>query len=308
MFNYNHSDFLPLSGCIERKTASGRTISVVIPTYNEAATIGRIVDTARKELMETALVDEIVVIDSNSTDATVSNALAAGAKVFHTGEVSGAIEKKISGKGAALWESLFHTTGDIVVCIDADIINFSTKFIYGLIGPFLENNDIIFAKAYYDRPLKIGNNVLENYGGRVTEILVRPLLSAFTPELAKIFQPLSGEYAFLREPVESIPFSSGYGVEIGLIFDLYEKYGLDRFAQVDMGVRYHRNRPVNELGKMSFGIMQTILRKLEKKNVLTINVPFSNTMISRGELCLEETEIREIELPPKALVNRFAKQ
>ncbi|HAJ79345.1 MAG TPA: glucosyl-3-phosphoglycerate synthase [Fibrobacteres bacterium] len=308
MFNYNHSDFFPLSGCIEKKTASGRTISVVIPTYNEAATIGRIVGMAKKELLETALVDEIVVIDSNSTDATVSNALAAGAKVFHTGEVAGAIEKNISGKGAALWESLFYATGDIVVCIDADIINFSTKFIYGLIGPFLENNDIIFAKAYYDRPLKIGNNVLENYGGRVTEILVRPLLSAFTPELAKIFQPLSGEYAFLREPVENIPFSSGYGVEIGLIFDLYEKYGLNRFAQVDMGVRYHRNRPVSELGKMSFGILQTILRKLEKKNALTINVPFSNTMISRGELCLEETEIREIELPPKALVNRCAKR
>jgi glucosyl-3-phosphoglycerate synthase len=299
MFQYNHSDFLPLSRCLEKKQAANLTVSVVIPTFNEAATIGRIVAVAKKELMEDiALVDEIVVMDSNSGDATVQIAMAAGAKAYSIDEAPSP-RGSINGKGAAIWKSLFMTTGDIIVCIDADILNFGAHFIYGLIGPFLENRDMLFAKAYYRRPLKIGATVHENYGGRVTEILVRPLLSAFAPELAALYQPLSGEYAFLREPVESIPFSSGYGVEIGLIFDLYKKFGLDGFAQVDMGTRYHRNRSVNELGKMAFGIVQTMLRKLEENKALTLNVPLSDTMISQEAGVVEETRIREIELPPK---------
>jgi glucosyl-3-phosphoglycerate synthase len=300
MFYYAHSDFLPLSRCIEKKIAADRTISVVIPTFNEAATIGRIITTIKKELMEkTPLVEEIVVMDSNSTDATVQNALAAGALVHSVEEVStpgGAVY----GKGAAIWKSLFVTSGDIIVCIDADIENFGSHFVYGLIGPFLENPDTIFAKAYYRRPLKIGNSVFENYGGRVTEILVRPLLSALAPELAVLNQPLSGEYAFLRQPIESIPFSSGYGVEIGLIFDLWKTYGLNRFAQVDMGTRIHRNRPVNELGKMSLGIVQTMLRKLQEEHAITLNVAMKNHMILQSPAGLEETVVREIELPPKA--------
>ena len=302
MFQFDHSDFLPLDELVKKKLATNTTISVVIPTLNEALTIGGIVARAKKDLMEDVpLVDEIIVMDSLSTDATAEKARAAGARVLSADD--GAFPGgNVSGKGAAIWKSLFAARGDIIVCIDADIVNFKSHFIYGLIGPFLRNSDIVFAKAYYDRPLAIGNNTYEKYGGRVTEILIRPLLSAFVPEIAHIFQPLSGEYAFRKGPIESIRFSSGYGVEIGLIFDIYKKFGLDTFAQVNMGSRRHRNRTVPELGKMAFGILQTLFRKLELEDVLALKVPMSEIMVSQGEGGLEETLIREIELPPKTLV------
>ncbi len=301
MFNYSASAFLPLAELAQKKKAAGNIVSVVIPTLNESSTIGEIISATKRELMdETAIVDEIVVIDANSSDATARIAGEAGARVFAGTSIPAPCDP-LCGKGSSLWKAQFVTRGDIIVCIDADIKNFRTHFIYGLIGPFLENNRIIFAKACYRRPLLIDNNVYENYGGRVTEILVRPLLSAFAPELAAIRQPLSGEYAFRREPVETVPFSSGYGVEIGLIFDLFSKYGLDCFAQVDMGVRHHRNRPVEELGKMSFGILQTIFRKLEKAKILSIHIPYSDLMISPGPDTTTETHINEMELPPKIL-------
>lgn len=302
MFQFDHSDFLPLGELVKKKLAANTAISVCIPTLNEAATIGGIVACAKKDLMEDVpLVDEIIVIDSLSADATVPNARAAGARVLSVDD--GALpEARVSGKGTAIWKSLFAARGDIIVCVDADIVNFKPHFIYGLIGPFLKNGNVVFAKAYYSRPLAIGNNTFENYGGRVTEILVRPMLSAFVPEIAHIFQPLSGEYAFRKGPIESIPFSSGYGVEIGLIFDIYRKYGLGTFAQVNMGTRRHRNRTVPELGKMAFGILQTLFRKLEIKDVLSLKGPLSDIMVSSGPCGLEETVIREIELPPKNLV------
>jgi glucosyl-3-phosphoglycerate synthase len=299
MIQYAASEFLPLADLSKKKQAAHTTVSVVIPTLNEASTIGEIIAATKRELMEeTALVDEIIVIDGHSTDATVDIAEKAGAQVFRSDALPAPCDP-MCGKGASLWKSQFVTRGDIIVCIDADIKNFSPHFIYGLIGPFLENSRTIFAKAYYRRPLLIDTSVYENYGGRVTEILVRPLLSAFSPELAAIHQPLSGEYAFRREPIETVPFSSGYGVEIGLIFDLYRKFGLECFAQVDMGVRYHRNRPVEQLGKMAFGILQTIFRKLEKEKIMTIHIPYGNIMISQGQKGLEQNSINEVELPPK---------
>jgi glucosyl-3-phosphoglycerate synthase len=301
MFQFDHGDFLPLNEMVEKKLATNTVISVVIPTLNEALTIGSIVACAKKDLMDDApLIDEIIVMDSQSTDDTARIARAAGARVLSADD--GAFPGEgVSGKGAAIWKSLFAAHGDVVVCIDADIVNFKPHFIYGLIGPFLRNSEVVFAKAYYDRPLTIGDNTYEKFGGRVTEILVRPMLSAFVPEIAHIFQPLSGEYAFRKEPIESIPFSSGYGVEIGLIFDIYKKFGLDTFAQVNMGTRQHRNRTVPELGKMAFGILQTLFRKLERENALTLKVPLSEIMVSPGVGGLEETLIREIELPPKTL-------
>jgi len=300
MIHYTASSFQPLKALAKKKQNAQFSVSVVIPTLNEAATIGAIVAATKKDLMEkTSLVDEIIVIDSNSIDATAEIAKKAGAQVFLSKSIEAPCDP-ICGKGAALWKALFVTRGDIIVCIDADIKNFDIHFIYGLIGPFLENSRILFAKAFYRRPFIIDNSIYNNYGGRVTEILVRPLLSAFVPELAAINQPLSGEYAFLRAPIETVPFSSGYGVEIGLIFDLYKKYGIECFAQVDMGVRHHRNRPVGELGKMAFGILQTMFRKLEREKILTIHIPYNDIMISQEELGQEHTLIKEVELPPKA--------
>jgi glucosyl-3-phosphoglycerate synthase len=302
MIQYAYSDFLPLTELTKKKRIAGSAVSVVIPTLNEASTISAIVASTKKELMEeTELIDEIIVIDSNSTDGTQERAEKAGAKVFSIDSIP-APSDPLRGKGVALWKSQFVTRGEIILCIDGDIKNFSTHFIYGLIGPFIDDRHIIFTKAFYRRPFIIDNNIYENYGGRVTEILVRPLLSAFFPELASFHQPLSGEYAFRRGPLETVPFSSGYGVEIGLIFDLFKKYGLDGFAQVNMGMRLHRNRPVQALGKMAFGILRTMVKKLEQYEILTLNQPFHDIMISQRNEGLESTKIDDVELPPKSQI------
>jgi glucosyl-3-phosphoglycerate synthase len=202
------------------------------------------------------------------------------------------------GKGAAIWKSLPKVRGSIVVCIDADIMEFTPRFVYGLVGPLLKNNHMVFSKAFYQRPLKINNALYENYGGRVTEILVRPLLSVFCPELACVFQPLSGEYAFRKDVAMALPFSSGYGVEIGLLFDIYKKYGLGSCAQVDMGVRYHRNRPVYELSQMSFGVLKTILRKFAEYNVLSFDTAAHPYLLVPENQGLQQIAIEECELPP----------
>ena len=147
----------------------------------------------------------------------------------------------------------------------------------------------------------INDQTFENYGGRVTEILVRPLLCAFMPQLAAIYQPLSGEYAFRRKPVETISFSSGYGVEIGLIFDISRTFGLSRFVQVDMGTRCHRNRPVGDLSRMALGIIQTLFKKLEKENVLSLKTPIGTTMITRGTHGMEHCTISEVDSPQQRI-------
>lgn len=300
---YHHEDFLPLSSLAGKKQASGASISLIIPTFNEAKTVGYIIEKARKELMEDVrLLDEIIVMDSNSADGTAHIAQNAGAHVYNVLEVLPQYDAP-PGKGSALWKSQFIAKGDIIICVDADICNFHSHFIYGLAGPFLVDSEVIFAKAFYNRPLRLNSHTYENFGGRVTEILVRPLLCAFAPELAGIYQPLSGEYAFRRGPVQKLPFSSGYGVEIGMIFDLYRSFGLSHFVQVDMGTRCHRNRPTHELSRMALGIIQTLFRKLERENVLALNVPLGETMFYRGTNGLEDALIREVELPSKADIN-----
>ncbi len=299
---FHHEDFLPLSSLARKKQSSETTVSLVIPTLNEAATVGQIVEKARRELIEDVpLLDEIIVMDSNSSDGTAQRARDAGARAYNVRDVSPDYPVPL-GKGSALWKSQFVATGDIIVCVDADICNFQSHFVYGLVGPFLVDREVVFAKAFYNRPLKLNNQVFENYGGRVTEILVRPLLCAFMPELAGLYQPLSGEYAFRRKPVEKIPFSSGYGVEIGMLFDIDRTFGLSHVVQIDMGTRCHRNRPVAELSCMALGIIQTMFRKLQRENVLSLHQAIGTTMISRGQQGLEHSTITEEELPSKESV------
>ncbi len=294
---FHYKDFLPLSTLAHKKASSRTAISLVIPTFNEAANVAAIITKAKQDLMEdVCLLDEIVVMDSCSSDGTGDIAKEAGAIVYNVNDIASEYNLPL-GKGSALWKSQFVVKGDIVLCVDADIKNFGSHFIYGLIGPFFNDPAIIFAKAYYNRPLLLDHHSYDNYGGRVTEILVRPILSAFMPDLALLHQPLSGEYAFRRIPIQSIPFSSGYGVEIGMLFDIERNFGLERVVQVDMGVRFHRNRPVSELGKMSLGILQTMMRKLEREKAISLHVPIHKIMRNVTLHGLEETEIREIEIP-----------
>lgn len=236
----------------------GRTISVVLPALNEAATVGPVIETIVPMLG--GLVDELIVLDSGSTDDTESRALAAGARVVHREEALPQIPPQ-PGKGEALWRSLAATTGDFIVFIDSDLIDPDPMFVPRLVGPLLTADGIHLVRGFYRRPLKVGDAEDANGGGRVTELVARPLLAALRPELGYVLQPLGGEYAGSRELLTSVPFAPGYGVEIGLLVDTYDRYGLDAIAQVNLGVRTHRNRPLSELGPMSRQIIATLLTR-----------------------------------------------
>ena len=239
------------------------SVSVVLPARNEQATVGEIVRRLRRELVdELPLVDEVVVIDSGSDDRTGDVALAAGATVFRQCDIHPDLGDR-PGKGEALWKSLFVTTGDVVVFLDADLRDFDPGFAVGLVGPLLADPGTHFVKAIYDRPLADGRTVLPAGGGRVTEILARPLLNVHFPELSGIVQPLAGEYAGRRALLERLPFVSGYGVEIAMLVDVLHEVGLDGMAQVDLGRRIHRNSPDGALGRMAGQVYLALLSRLE---------------------------------------------
>lgn len=296
---FHHRDLLPLDKMLQKKSKTSTSISIVIPAYNESATIGTIISTIKKGLVDKcSLIDEIIVMDGDSKDDTAKIARDAGASVYNVLEVGN--RSVPPGKGSALWKSSYVATGDLIVCIDADIKNFDNRFVYGLIAPLLFDSSLFFIKGYYKRPLIVDDSTLNNYGGRVTEIMVRPFLSSFYPELAYFYQPLAGEYSFRRELFQRVGFLSGYGVEIGLIIDLYRLYGTQAFAQVDMDIRCHRNRDLNYLGKMSFGIFQAMLEKCKDDKKITLKTPLNDTMITHGsDKEWEETNIKETLLPPR---------
>ena len=262
---FHYSEFGDLNILAAEKNKKNLKISICLPTLNEEKTIAKEIIIMKSELMTRyPLVDEIVVIDSGSTDNTKEIAESYGADVYEANQILPDLEK-FKGKGENLWKALYITKGDIIVYIDADIKNIHHRFAYGLIGPLLLNDNIKFAKAFYDRPISIGKNKIRpTGGGRVTELVIRPLFSLFFPELTQIIQPLSGEYAGYREIFEKIPFPIGYGVETSMIMDIYEKWGLDVIAQVDLDRRIHRNQDTKALGRMAFSILKTFInRKIE---------------------------------------------
>ncbi len=236
----------------------GRTVSVVLPALDEEKTVGAVVRTITPMLG--GLVDELIVLDSGSTDATDARAREAGARVVRREEALPEVAPQ-PGKGEALWRSLAATTGDIVVFIDSDLIDPDPMFVPRLVGPILTEDGVRLVRGYYRRPLKVGDAEDASGGGRVTELVARPLLAALRPELGCILQPLGGEYAGTRELLTSIPFAPGYGVEIGILIDTYDRFGLEAIAQVNLGVRTHRNRPINELGPMSRQVIATLLTR-----------------------------------------------
>ncbi|MEQ0557759.1 glucosyl-3-phosphoglycerate synthase [Amycolatopsis sp. NEAU-NG30] len=245
----------------------GTTVSVVIPARNEEATVGAIVTAIREELYG-VLVDEILVVDSRSTDATAEVAAAAGADVVAQDAVLPGLGG-LAGKGEALWKGVAATSGDLVVFVDGDLHDFTTTYVTGLLGPLLTDPSVAYVKGFYHRPLK-GE---ADGGGRVTELVARPLLNMFWPELSGFVQPLAGEYAGRREVLESIPFVANYGVEIGHLIDLLQLRGLDALAQVDLGHRAHRHQSTQALGRMAGQIMQTLFARLERYGRLVTAVP-----------------------------------
>ncbi len=267
---FHHRQFADVNALVALKKS--QRISVCIPTLNEAETIGPIVSIIRDSLVRGGLVDEILVIDSGSTDATRELAAAAGAGVHLA---SGILPDRTNycGKGENLWKALHVSSGDIICYVDGDISNFHPGFITGLVGPLLTDPAIDYVKAFYERPLAYGDESHSTGGGRVSEILIRPLISLFYPELGGILQPLSGEYAARRETLESLAFPVGYGVEMAHLIDLARAGKIDRIAQTDLVKRIHRNRDDDELGSMAFAILRVVLRRLERDGKLTLAAP-----------------------------------
>lgn len=267
---FHHRRFGDLEHLVELKRKAGSSISVCLPTMNEAGTVGDILDVIRRELMEvTALVDQLCVVDGGSRDGTREIAADRGAEVYLQDEIMPHIGSA-RGKGDALWKSLYCTSGDIVVWVDSDIENFHPRFVYGLVGPLLLRPEIRYVKAFYRRPIKGESLIHSSGGGRVTELVARPMLSLFYPELGALIQPLSGEYAGERTVLERVPFFTGYGVETGLNLDIYSRYGMDAIGQVDLEERLHRNQPLSALGRMSFEILQTLFIRLQEQGRMSL--------------------------------------
>ncbi|MFJ5732539.1 glucosyl-3-phosphoglycerate synthase [Streptomyces paradoxus] len=265
----------PLHQILAAKQRTGQTVSVVLPALNEEATVGDIVAVIRHDLMrQVPLVDELVVVDSGSTDRTFEVAAAAGARVVHRDGILPRLPA-VPGKGEVLWRSLLATRGDIVCFVDADLRDFSSDFVSGIVGPLLTEPDVDLVKAMYDRPL----SGAAGQGGRVTELMARPLLNMHWPQLAGFVQPLGGEYAARRSLLEQLPFPVGYGVELGMLVDALHLSGLDALAQVDVGVRKHRHQDGQALGRMAAAIYRTAQLRLARGHMIRPSL----TQFERGE-------------------------
>ena len=281
----------PLLELLEDRVRSGRSISVCLPARNEEATVGHIVGTIRRTLVDRVpLVDEIVVIDDGSVDATAAAAADEGARVVAEASIL-ADERPGQGKGNVLWKSLYATTSDIVCWIDADIRNFGPHFVTRLVAPLLRSSDTLFTKAYYQRPF----HGEPTGGGRVTELMARPLLSHLFPTIADIVQPLAGEYAGRRDALEAVPFVEGWGVEFGLLVDIAERFGRAAIAQVDLGVREHRNRPLHELGAPALAILVTALRRA---GLETVSPDYAELLRFDDDAVAERIGVATSERPP----------
>lgn len=242
---------------IDRKL--GRRISVVVPALDDEDTVAGVIAAARPWLG--GLVDELLVLDAGSADRTIARARAAGATVYTREEALPAVVPR-PGKGEVLWRSLAVCTGDLIVFLDADLVEPNPSFVPALLAPLLDDPGLALVKGYYRRPLASAAGVDADGGGRVTQLVARPLLTALAPALAEIVQPLGGEYAATRTFLGDISYASGYGAEIGILIDCWQRHGLSAIAQVDLGTRVHRSRPTHELAVMSRQVVATLLDRL----------------------------------------------
>ncbi len=289
---YDHRDYPPLRVLGAKR---GRLVSVCLPARNEAGTVGQAVGLIRRELMELhPVVDELIVIDDGSSDATAAVAAEAGARVV---EAKGVLSDYgvEHGKGQAMWKGLHVSSGDVVVFCDADIREFHSGFVLGLVGPLLSRDDVAFVKAFYERPL----DGRPGEGGRVTELMARPLISVFFPHLNDLYQPLSGECAARRDVLEAVPFVGGYGVDLGLLVDVTARFGNASLVQSDLGERVHRNRSLAELGPQSLAVLQVGLQRAGVVAAATAGAaPDSDWTTELSRPGVEAAAVTLVERPP----------
>lgn len=289
----------PLADVIAAKR--GRTVSVVLPALDEEDTVAKVIASIAPHVG--SLIDEVVVLDSGSTDRTAARARGAGATVVSREEALPAIPV-VHGKGEVLWRGVAATSGDIVVFVDSDLVEPGSHFVPSLVGPLLMDENVELVKGFYRRPLTVGDTTDEDGGGRVTQLTVRPLLTALRPELAGVFQPLGGEYAATRQLLESLPFAPGYGVEIGLLLDTYHRLGAGAIGQVGLGTRRHRNRPTSELAVMSRQIIATMFSRLGLRDS---GAGFTTFGTTGDQLSMSVAPVSNIDRPPLITVDAYAR-
>ncbi len=307
--NFHHAEFADLRRLVQLKEKQGLTVSLVLPTLDEEETIGPIVRRAMREMMgRVPLIDEILVIDSMSTDRTREIAEAEGARVVQHPDVLSRYGS-FRGKGEALWKSVYETSGDIIVWADTDVRNWHPRMVYGTVGPLLHEPRLQYVKGYYQRPIVSDGVLKEGGGGRVTELVARPLINLFYPELSGLIQPLAGEYAGRRALLEAIPFFTGYAVEIGHLIDAAERVGLEGLGQVDLERRVHRNQELEGLSRMSFVILQAVMKRLEERRKARLFAELGSTMklprSGKGRLSLEVIELADQERPPMIRIPEY---
>jgi len=307
--NFHHAEFADLRRLVSLKESQHLTVSLVFPTLDEEETIGPIVRRAMREMVgRVPLLDEIVVIDSASTDRTREIAAAEGARVVQHADVLPRYGS-FHGKGEALWKSIYETSGDIIVWADTDVKNWHHRMVYGTLGPLLHEPRLQYVKGYYQRPIVEGGVLKEGGGGRVTELVARPLINLFYPELSGMIQPLSGEYAGRRSLLESIPFFTGYAVEMGHLIDVAERLGIEGLGQVDLERRVHRNQELEGLSRMSFVILQAVMKRLEERRKTRLFAEMGSTMklprSGKGRLSLEVIELADQERPPMIRIPEY---
>ncbi|HEY4227258.1 MAG TPA: glucosyl-3-phosphoglycerate synthase [Candidatus Limnocylindrales bacterium] len=307
--NFHHAEFADLRRLVQLKEKQGLTISLVLPTLNEEETIGPIVRRAIREMVgRVPLLDEVLVMDSASTDRTRQIAEAEGARVVQHPDVLSRYGS-FHGKGESLWKSVHETSGDIIVWADTDVRNWHPRMVYGTLGPLLHEPRLQYVKGYYQRPIVEGGVLREGGGGRVTELVARPLVNLFFPELSGFIQPLAGEYAGRRSLLEQIPFFTGYAVEIGHLIDIAELAGLDGLGQVDLERRVHRNQELEGLSRMSFVILQAVMKRIEERRKAHLFAELGSTMklprSGRGKLSLEVIELADLERPPMVRIPEY---
>ncbi len=308
---FHSAEFQNLKQLVALKEKQGLTISLGLPTLNEEKTISKILRTVQASFVEAyPLLDEIVVIDSNSTDRTVAIAESLGIRVVkHRGVLTRYGRRE--GKGEALWNSLYVLHGDLIAWIDTDIVNIHPRFVYGILGPLIHEPRLMYVKGFYHRPLKLGRKIEARGGGRVTELVARPLLNLFYPELSGLIQPLAGEYAGRRAALECVPFFTGYGVEIGLLIDILGRFGLSAIGQVDLAERVHRNQSLIALSKMAFEIIQVVMARVGVEHQVELVNELNKSMklihYERNAFQLDVADIRARERPPMISIKEYRK-
>lgn len=308
---FHAHEFEDIAQLVKLKEQQGLTISLGLPTLNEQETIGNVIKTMRQRFVEEfPLLDEIVVIDSDSTDRTIEIVERLGVPVVKHPDVLPQYGTW-TGKGEALWNSLYVLRGDLIAWIDTDIVNIHPRFVYGILGPLIREPRLMYVKGFYQRPLQLGRKIQARGGGRVTELTARPLLNLFYPELSGFVQPLAGEYAGRRQALEQVPFFVGYGVETGLLIDLCTRFGLRALGQVDLEERVHRNQSLHSLSKMAFEITQVVMQRVGEARGVELVEQLNRSMklirYEDDDFDLDVADIQIHERPPMATIPEYKK-